>query len=275
MRWPDKTPLIIIFLLLTGCASKGELEFLQRDQEELKAQLFRVEKDLGGIRSEAKEGLEKNLKNFQKEVDAIRKGTADLQATLDSAKVDMQVLTGKVDDVTLLAKKPAEDITLFKEDSIKRFSTIEERLLKLEGSLDELQKKVAETKTKELEQAPDALYQKGLDLFRGGDPLKSREQLSKFLELYPTHELTANAHYWLGETYYSEKKYDQAILEFQEVIKNFPGKEKVPAAMLKQAMAFKELGDAKSARYVYKKLLEDFPYADEAKLAKERLRELK
>jgi tol-pal system protein YbgF len=87
--------------------------------------------------------------------------------------------------------------------------------------------------------------------------------------------LAANAHYWLGETYYSEKKYDQAILEFQEVIKNFPGKEKVPAAMLKQAMAFKEMGDTKSARYLYKKLIEEFPAAAEAKSAKEKLKDLK
>ena len=87
--------------------------------------------------------------------------------------------------------------------------------------------------------------------------------------------MAANAHYWLGETYYNEKKYDQAVLEFQEVIKKFPGKEKVPAAMLKQGMAFKEMGDAKSARYLFKKLIEQFPTADETKIAKEKLKDLK
>jgi TolA-binding protein len=61
------------------------------------------------------------------------------------------------------------------------------------------------------------------------------------------HDLAANAFYWIGETHYSEKSYDQAILAFEKVIKNYPGKEKAPAAMLKQAMAFKALGDGKSA----------------------------
>ncbi len=205
-----------------------------------------------------------------------RKGSADLQATLRRVpKVDMQVLTGKIDDVRLAAQRPADDLALLKEDSDRRLASIEERLSKLDKGFEDLQKKLVETKAKEVEQSPDSLYQKGLDTLRGGDPQKAREHLSRFLELFPKHDLAANVHYWLGETYYSEKKYDQAILEFQEIIKNYPGKEKIPAAMLKQAMAFKELGDVKSARYVYKKIVEDYGHTDEARMAKEKLKDLK
>lgn len=270
-RWSP----IVMMLALSACASRETVDYVQRDMDEMKTRMFKMEKDIDGMRSEAKEGIDKTFKDFQKEMENLRKGSADLQATLDSAKVDMQVLTGKVDDVRLLAQKPAEDLALLKEDTDRRLTAMEDRLLKLDKSFEELQKTAAEAKTKEMEQAPDALYQRGLDTLKGGDPQKAREYFTKFIELFPKHELTANARYWLGETYYHEKKYDQAILEFQEVIKNYPGKEKVPAAMLKQAMAFKELGDAKSARYVYKKLIEDSPYTDEARIAKEKLKELK
>jgi len=270
-RWSP----IVLALALSACASRETVDNVQRDMDEMKTRMFKMEKDIGGMRSEAKEGIDKTIKDFQNEMDNLRKGGADLQATLDSAKVDMQVLTGKVDDVRLLAQKPAEDLALLKEDTDRRLTAMEERLLKLDKSFEELQKAVAEAKTREMEQSPDALYQRGLDTLKGGDPQKAREYFTKFIELFPKHELTANARYWLGETYYHEKKYDQAILEFQEVIKNYPGKEKVPAAMLKQAMAFKELGDTKSARYVYKKLIEDSPHTDEARIAKEKLKELK
>ena len=84
-----------------------------------------------------------------------------------------------------------------------------------------------------------------------------------------------NAHYWIGETYYSEKNYEPAILSFQEVIKNYPTKEKVPAAMLKQSLAFKAINDIKSAKYVLKKLMDGYPKSDEAKKAKELLKEIK
>ena len=45
--------------------------------------------------------------------------------------------------------------------------------------------------------------------------------------------------------------------------------------MLKQAMSFKGLGDDKSAKYIYKKLIETYPRTEEAKLAKEKLKGLK
>lgn len=270
MRFFSVSFSLLLFLTLAGCASRSDLDYLRSDVDELKTRLFRTEKDMGNLRSETREGVDKNLKGLQTDVASVRKEAADLQATIESIKVDMQVVAGKLDDATLLAKKPADDLTLLKEDTGRRFAALEGRVEKLEKSLEEL-KKGAEAKSEN----PEDLYQRGIETFKSGDAPKARELLTRFIERYPAHSMAANAHYWLGETYYSEKKYDQAILEFQEVIKNFPGKEKVPAALLKQGMAFKELGDAKSARYLYKKITEEFPKSEEARLAKERLKELK
>ena len=270
----------LAMVTMVGCASQADLESVRRDSDEMKSRLFALDKGLGEVRGEVKEGVEKSLsgyrdrldvlqkevEGYQKDMASIRKGGADLQATLDSARVDMQLLTGKVDDLRIQAQKPADDLALLKEDTGKRLALIEERLTKLEQGVAEQQKKSAE-----LQQTPEAIYQQGLDAMKAGEPGKARELFSKFLDQYPKHKLAANAHYWLGETYYSEKNFEQAILEFQEVIKNFPEKDKVPAAMLKQGMAFKEMGDSKSSLYIYKKLTEEFPKSEEAKIAREKL----
>ena len=261
---------LLLLPALAGCASKNDLEYLRSDFEELKTRLFQSEKDLGSLRSETREGIDKNLKGLQSDMDTMRKREADNQAALESVKVDMQVLAGKLDDASLAVKKPIDELSLQKEDTNRRFTALEGRMDKLEQYVEE-QKKAAQAKPEN----PDDLYQKGLDTFKGGDTQKAREMLAGFIERYPAHAMVPNAHYWLGETYYSEKKYDQAILEFQQIIKNFPDKEKVPAAELKQGMAFKELGDLKSARYLFKKVIDDFPASDEAKLAKEKLKSLK
>lgn len=271
MRFIDSGLILIFSLALAGCASKRDLENLRYDVEELRTGSSKVEKELGALRSETREGMEKSLNGLQSDMEGIRKGAADLQANIEVMKVDMQVLSGKLDDAAIAAKKPADELTLLRDDMERRFAAVEGRMAKLESALEEQKKGAAA----EMEKNPEALYQKGLDTFRNGDPQKARELLGKFIELQPAHELAANAHYWLGETYYSQKNFEQAVLEFQEVIKNFPGKEKVPAALLKQAMAFKELSDTKSARYLYKKLIEEFPSTDEAKTAKEKLKELK
>jgi tol-pal system protein YbgF len=267
--------LLISLGMLTcfGCASQGDLESVRRDNDEMKSRIFTMERNINEVRGEVKEGVEKSLAGYrqsieqmQKDMTAMRRGGADLQATLDSARVDMQLLTGKVDDVRVMAEKPAQDIAMLKDDLTKRLASVEERLTKLEKNLADQQAKAAQ-----LAESPENMYQQGYDAMQAGDAAKARESFTKFLERYPKHRLAPAVHYSLGEAYYNEKNYDQAILEYQEVIRNSTDKDKVPAAMLKQGMAFKESGDPKSASYVWKKLIEEYPKSDEAKQAKEKM----
>ena len=125
MRFTTQGLAALLLLALAGCASKGDLQFLQRDTDELKTRYLNMEKDFAGLKSETREGMDKSLKEYQKEIAVLRKGTAELQAALDSARVDMQVMAGKVDDSTLLAKKPAEDIAFVKENMERRLTASE------------------------------------------------------------------------------------------------------------------------------------------------------
>ncbi|MFA7402854.1 MAG: tol-pal system protein YbgF [Pelobacteraceae bacterium] len=263
---------------LAGCASQGALDNVRNDIDSIKTRLFSMDRDLASVREESKVSAGEIEKGFKTDVSSVRKMSADIQASIDSTKSEMQALSGKVDDTALAVKKPAEDLARYREDADKRIIALEERILKQQTLLDVLTKKMAEMakiKKDEAASAPDALYLKGLDLLKTGDVATARDQFTKFLEQNPKHELAANAQYWIGETYYSEKNYESAILSYQEVIKNFPGKEKVVAAMLKQAMSFNAIKDAKSAKFVLKKLIEGFPKSEEAKKARVMLKEIK
>lgn len=268
--------LVAYFVGLAGCASQGALESTRNDIDSVRTRLYSVEKNLGGIRNESKEGIGTIEKNLKTDVAAVRKLAADIQASIDSTKTEMQAMNGKLDDMNIALKKPTDDLTRYREDADKRIIALEDRIIKFQSTLDELTKKVGElARPKEIVATPDAIYMKGLDIFKAGDMPAAREIFTKFLEQYPLHALAANAQYWIGETHYSEKSYEPAILAFQDVIKNFPANDKVPAAMLKQAMAFNAINDTKSARYVLKKLGEGFPKSDEAIKAKELLKEMK
>ncbi|BCS52401.1 tol-pal system protein YbgF [Geobacter sp. SVR] len=267
--------LSLVLGALSGCASQGALDAVRNDMDAVKTRLFSVEKDLGGVRDESKTGLGSIEKTFKSDVAAVRRIAADIQATIDGTKGDIQALSGKVDDATQALKKPTEEFSRYREDVDKRIIQLEDRTLKLQKTLDDIAKRLAEQPTsKEAATSPDALYLKGLDTFKSGDMAGARELFQKFLEQHPQHDLASNANYWIGETYYSEKNYEAAILAFQEVIKGSPNKEKVPAAMLKQAMAFRAINDAKSVRYVLKKLTEMYPKSEETKKAKELLKEI-
>jgi tol-pal system protein YbgF len=261
---------------LTGCASQSALDSTRYDVDEVRTRVISLEKNLGGIRNESREEIDTIAKNLKSDVADVRKLSADIQATIDSTKTEMQAMNGKLDDMGISLKKPTEDLARYREDADKRIIALEDRIIKLQSTLDEFTKKVGElAQAKEVAPTPDALYMKGLDTFKAGDMPAAREVFTRFLEQYPQHDLAANAHYWIGETHYSEKSYEPAILAFQDVIKNFPTKEKVPAAMLKQAMAFNAINDTKSAKYVLKKLGETFPRSDEAAKAKELLKTIR
>jgi tol-pal system protein YbgF len=153
---------------------------------------------------------------------------------------------------------------------------LNERLKKLEAAQADSNAKLnALAKSLEQPPTPENSYKLAFDAFKAGETVKSRDMFNKFTELHPGSQLAANARYWVGETYYQEKNFEQAALEFQRVITEYPGKEKVPAAMLKQGLAFKELGDTKSARFIIRELIEKFPKAEEIPAAKEVLQKLK
>ncbi len=265
-----------LLFTLAACATKGEMNLAQQDIDEIKSRLALAEKNISSARQEAMEASEKGSREALKSLDNLRRGSADMQANLDTMRIDLQVVAGKVDDLGNATKKPFDDLTMLKEDTAKGIKSIEERLAKLEQGLQDTNTRVtALAKTVESPPTADAFYKQGMESFRAGDLKKSREAFNKIIEQFAEHKLAANARYWIGESYYTEKNFEQAVLEYQRVIQEYPGKEKVPAAMLKQAMAFRELGDAKSARFVLKELLEKAPNSDEATLAKDLLTKIK
>ena len=277
--------LLVAMTGLAGCAAQSSLDVVRSDVDAVKTRLFSMEKDLGGVRDESKKGIGSVEQEYKSDVTSVRKLAADMQASMDSMKTEFQALSGKVDDLAISAKKPADDLARYREDADKRIIALDDRVVKLQTAMDELNKKVVELNKKVVDLAsqpkkedvvtPESLYAKGLETFKAGGMQAARDIFTRFLDQYPKHDLAANAQYWIGETYYDEKGYEPAILAYQEVIKQYPGKDKVPAAMLKQAMCFRAIKDNKNARYVLKKLDEDFPKSDEAKKARELLKEIK
>jgi tol-pal system protein YbgF len=266
----------LLLLAASGCATKGEMLAARQDIDELKSRLLVTEKNVKSVKEEAREISEKSSREALKNLDTLRKGTADMQANLDAMRLEVNVMAGKVDDIGLAAKKPFDDITLLKEDTSKVVLSMEDRIKNIEGTLNENNAKImALSKALEAPPTPENIYKQAQDSLKAGETQKARELFSKFIEEFPTNKLAPNARYWIGETWYLEKNYEQAVLEYQRVIIEYPGKDKVPAAMLKQAMSFGELGDAKSAKFLLKELIEKFPKSDETSMARDLLGKIK
>ena len=102
---------------------------------------------------------------------------------------------------------------------------------------------------------------------------KAIQQFRAFQRKYPNSEMADDAQYWIGESYFTQKDYNRAILELNDVLKYRRG-DRVPAALSRQAQAFLEIGDKTDARLILQKLISDYPNSEQAREARDRLQTL-
>lgn len=112
------------------------------------------------------------------------------------------------------------------------------------------------------------------------DYLNGRYELAirgfeRFLKDFPSTAKTPDAHYFIGESYYSMKDYARAMQAFEVVVQDYPKSEKVAPSLFKLGLSSAENGDPLKARSYLKRVLEEFSSSNEAKLAKNKLAEIR
>lgn len=122
-----------------------------------------------------------------------------------------------------------------------------------------------------------ALYNKGMTEVRTERPeaaVSGRALLTEFLTAEPNSALVPNALYWIGESYFVEKNYAQAILSLKDVTRRFPRHHKAAAALLKIGMAYQRMGEKDNAALYLRALVQDHPRSEPAPAARKLLKEL-
>lgn len=115
------------------------------------------------------------------------------------------------------------------------------------------------------------LYDYALALYRKDEPGQARILFTRFLDSNQGDPLCANAQYWIGETYYDQKQFPQAILAFREVSAKYPDHPKAAAALLKTALSYEKLSDVGNTRFYLQALVDRYPDSGPAKLARQKL----
>jgi TolA-binding protein len=136
---------------------------------------------------------------------------------------------------------------------------------------------------------PQDIYQAAyIDFSKGSYPL-SIAGFREFLRRFPDHQLAGAAQYWIGEAHFSVARgftnagqaekateaLEQAVQEFRKVQANYARSDKAATALYKEALALLELKQPAVAQARLQYLVDNFPQAEEAPLARERLAALK
>lgn len=119
-----------------------------------------------------------------------------------------------------------------------------------------------------------AAYQRALDLLKQSQYDQSIEALRKFLLAHPRTEYADNAQYWLGEAYYANRQFGQALIEYNALLQSYPDSQKFSHAKLKLAYCYHELGQPGPAKQQLEELIQAYPDTTVAHLARDRLRRI-
>ncbi|MFH1146457.1 MAG: tol-pal system protein YbgF [Pseudomonadota bacterium] len=277
---------------------------IHKEMDNLQAQLEKVRQDIKSIDTvKTVEVMTKKQADMGLQLDEIRAEMMKLQGSMEEHAHQIENIKAQ-DDIhvasiqeqanrlqELAARSEKEDknasqvLKLSEQlnDLQSKLTGMENRLALLEAAGPERSAPKTDEAVKEKPDAPTEQktapanrtakedYDEAYELFKKNELVACRDKFEAFLKKHPKSELAGNAQYWLAESYFQQDRYEEAILEYEKVLSDHKGP-KVPSALLKQGLAFHQLGDKKTAGYLLEKLIKEYPKSEQALSARTTLK---
>lgn len=122
--------------------------------------------------------------------------------------------------------------------------------------------------------SPDDLYRRALGDFTSGNDALALQEAQDFVRLYPSHALADDAQYLIGRVYETERHYPEAIAAYDQLLQAYPNGDKAPGAYLEKGFALLETNRTAEAVIQLQHVITAYPRSEEARAARERLRDL-
>jgi TolA-binding protein len=118
------------------------------------------------------------------------------------------------------------------------------------------------------------IYREGLDAMKAAKYPLAVAKFTKLQHAYPKSPLSEPAEYFAANALFETGAYDQAILQFNDLVMRFPKGKYASAALLREAQAFVKLNDRIDARLTLQKLVSDHAGTPEAASADTMMKDL-
>ena len=118
-------------------------------------------------------------------------------------------------------------------------------------------------------------YEAANALRRAGNYEAAISSFGAFVSDFPRSPLAHRAQYWIGDSYYNLRDFNNAIAHQQKLIAAYPDSPSVPDGLFNMGSAFIELGNTAQARKTFLMLIERYPESAAAAKAKNRLAALR
>ncbi|HOU53975.1 MAG TPA: tetratricopeptide repeat protein [Myxococcota bacterium] len=226
---------------------RGRLQALEEKQKALEATQAEAQQQMGQVRQEMVEATE-----------ALRAGGANLGADVDGLKTEVARLKGSQEEVAWAVSRQQEDL----QEVRKALDALGVPVVKLPDGVTEDR---------------DSLFRAAQEAIQKKDGPLARGLLRRFLETFPDEPRAPEAQFLVGETFFQEGKWGQAVKEYQRVHDRYKDVRGAPVARALERIAESLLkqGDCQKALGVYQYLVDLARKGPEVDRARSQIQRLK
>ncbi len=121
---------------------------------------------------------------------------------------------------------------------------------------------------------PDTLYETAFRDKMGGKPDMALKEFGDYVTLYHDTDKAPSAQFWIGQIFFEQRDFPNAVKAFDQVLEQFPPNNKTPEAMLKKGQALVLMDKRTDGATEFRQILTKFPRSEIAPKACSELKAL-
>lgn len=259
-------------LSTAACVSTSDVEKLQSQISDLQEQLAQVKRT-----ASSKEEVSNVNKTIADQTQTLLKSNATLVAKVDQIEDKMQSAQGATEQTNYRLDRMTQQLTQTQHD-VDELKNAAARAAAAPPSASPVPAPSGSELTVQPVTAPSEdpmqTYQAAYRDYQRGNYDLAVAGFRDFAAKNPNSELSGNAAYWIGESLYSQKKYREAIQQFDSVVTKYPRSDKVAGALLKKGYSYIALGEKSQGIVQLQYVVHEHPTTPEAALARQKLKSL-
>jgi tol-pal system protein YbgF len=266
------TVLAAAALSTAACVSTSDVEKLQSQISDLQEQLAQVKRT-----ASSKEEVSNVNKTIADQTQTLLKSNATLVAKVDQIEDKIQNAQGATEQTNYRLDRMTQQLTQTQHD-VDDLKTAAARAAAAPPAASAVPAPSGSQMTVQPvappSEDPMQTYQSAYRDYQRGNYDLAVAGFRDFAAKNPNSELSGNAAYWIGESLYSQKKYREAIQQFDSVVTRYPRSDKVAGALLKKGYSYIALGEKSQGIVQLQYVVHEHPTTPEAALARQKLKSL-
>lgn len=258
--------LLVLATTTTAVAADREHEQLMADIRMLHEQTMRLHLAFNGV-VEAIETLAANQERLET---AMRRAFADQRLVIDSVGSNTRVLREKLDETNVRISSLSQEVEALRVS----IPTLPIQTTGLPEDAETAQPDAAASAPAApvvAGSSPQRLYNTAWADYASGQWALAVTGFEAYISTYPRSEMTDDAAFYIGETYFLQGGFQDAVEAYEQVVLNYPNGDKVPEAAYKRGLAFDRLGEPERARESFELVVTNYPDSRMAALAQQLL----